>query len=147
MMITLERASEIDIATLLRTEKKLAGMKTYSPILDVDGWKEELKKCVVYLIKKDGVVVGNTSYERQNGAVYLSGLAIEPEFQHQGIGREVLQRILEEVKDTSRIWLVTHPDNAASLRLYQSLGFVVESRKENYFGDGAPRLVLGLQKK
>jgi len=44
---------------------------------------------------------------------------------------------------TKRIELVTHPDNPA-LKLYESLGFTVESRKENYWGDGEPRLVLAI---
>jgi ribosomal protein S18 acetylase RimI-like enzyme len=37
---------------------------------------------------------------------------------------------------------VTHPENAGALRLYMSLGFKVESRIEDCFGDGEPRLVM-----
>jgi ribosomal-protein-alanine N-acetyltransferase len=52
--------------------------------------------------------------------------------------------ILEKCKGTDRIDLVTHPENKNALQLYMSLGFKVESRRENYFGDGEPRLVLVL---
>ena len=69
-----------------------------------------------------------------------------PEFQGQGVAREVLTRLLKELKDVKRVDLVTHPDNQKALQLYQSLGFIVESRKENYFGDGEPRLILANKK-
>jgi ribosomal protein S18 acetylase RimI-like enzyme len=37
---------------------------------------------------------------------------------------------------------VAHPENEIALGLYMSLGFEIESRQENFFGDGEPRLVL-----
>ena len=53
-----------------------------------------------------------------------------------------MRYILEKTKGARRIDLVTHPENENALRLYASLGFKVESRLENYFGDGEPRLAL-----
>ena len=50
--------------------------------------------------------------------------------------------VLEEFRDVKRIDLVTHPDNIKAIALYQSLGFAIESRKENYYGDGEPRIVM-----
>lgn len=50
--------------------------------------------------------------------------------------------ILEKCKGADRVDLVTHPENRSALELYSSLGFKVEARQENYFGDGEPRLVL-----
>lgn len=148
MSINLKRAIKSDIPALISTEKSAAGTKTYSPILEEKEWGEALEKEVVYLIEKDGVVIGNISYERkEENKVYISGLVIIPPFQGQGIGREVIIRILDEVKDAKRVELVTHPDNAPALALYKSLGFVVEKRIENYYGDGEPRLVLVFERK
>ena len=39
-----------------------------------------------------------------------------------------MMQLLKKFKSTKRIDLVTHPDNKAALRLYQSFGFIVESR-------------------
>jgi len=50
--------------------------------------------------------------------------------------------LLEKFKNTERIDLAAHPDNFRAIKLYQSLGFAIESRKENYYGDGEPRLIL-----
>jgi [ribosomal protein S18]-alanine N-acetyltransferase len=74
--------------------------------------------------------------------VYISGLVVTPPFQGRGIARKVLTMLFEQFKHFPRIDLVTHPDNTSALKLYHSLGFVTESRVENYFGDGEPRLVL-----
>lgn len=142
-MINLRKATVDDLKTLVLIEKSLLNLKTYSALVTEDEWKKELSKSVVYLIKKDGAVVGNISYElKENNHAYLSGFAIMPEFQGQGIGREVLRKILEELKDMDRIDLVTHPHNTSAIMLYLSLGFIIEAWKDNYFGDGEPRIVL-----
>jgi ribosomal protein S18 acetylase RimI-like enzyme len=109
-----------------------------------EDWKEELKNGTVYLIKSGDKVVGNLSYEQKSPEhLYISGLVVSPGFQGRGIARDVLTRFLNEHSKAKRIDLVTHPDNPA-LQLYQSLGFQVESRNEDYWGDGEPRLVLAL---
>jgi ribosomal protein S18 acetylase RimI-like enzyme len=75
-------------------------------------------------------------------SAYLSNIAVDPDFRRRGIARAATVFLLEEAKGCARIDLVTHPDNAAAIALYRSLGFEVESRKENYFGDGQPRVVM-----
>jgi len=143
MSISLQKASEQDLETYLEIEKSVAGDKTYSAITDKDEALEELKNNVVYFIKKDEEIVGSVAYElKGEDHAYLSGLVIKPEFQGQGLAREALVKILEELKGVKRIDLVTHPDNIKALKLYTSLGFDIEGRKENYFGDGEPRVIL-----
>lgn len=147
MVIKLRRATTFDIPTLIMLEKSVAGTKTYSPMLTENEWIEELKKNVVYLIEKENTVVGNISYEKKDkDHAYISGLVVDPKFQSQGIARKAIIQILEELKDFKRIDLVTHPDNLKALKLYQSFGFTTESRRENFFGDREPRLILVLQK-
>ena len=145
--VTLREAELKDIPALLEIEKGVAGTNIFSPMLEADEWQEELQKGKVFLIEKDNAVIGDLSYEQKGtDHVYISGLVVSPEFQGQGIAREVLTNLLRELKDVQRVDMVTHPDNHRALNLYQSLGFVIESRKENYYGDGEPRLVLVLQK-
>ena len=147
MPVQLKKATSIDIPVLLELEKSVAGINIYSPILEREEWEDELQKCSVYLIQKNNTTVGSISYKKQDGGnVYISGLVINPHFQGQGIAHEVLVNLLIELKDFKRVGLVTHPNNTPALRLYQSLGFVVEDKKENYYGDGEPRLVLVLKR-
>lgn len=143
MVVSLKKATINDIPKLIEIEKSVAGTKIYSPMLTQDEWIKALEIGVVYLIKKNGIIVGNISHEKKGkDYVHISGLAITPQFQGQGIAREVLKRILVELKNAKRIDLATHPDNEKALKLYKSLGFIIESTKENYYGDGEPRLIL-----
>lgn len=147
MLINLKKATLSDIPKLLELEKSVAGTNIYSPSLKTDDWVELFEKGPVYLIERDNIIVGNLSYEKKNkDHIYISGLVVDFHLQGQGIGREAMVQILKELKDIKRIDLVTHPDNVAAVTLYQSLGFIIESRKENYYGDGEPRLVLALEK-
>ena len=81
-------------------------------------------------------------YDEKGDVAYISYMVVDPAYQGRGVARKALISVLEELKGKRRIELVTHPDNAKALKLYQSLGFIVEGRKENYYGDGEPRLML-----
>jgi ribosomal-protein-alanine N-acetyltransferase len=78
---------------------------------------------------------------------YIDGILVKPSHQGRGLGRAATVKLLEELKDIPLVDLVTHPDNERAIKLYESLGFVVGERKENYFGDGEPRIVMKLQKR
>ena len=132
-----------DIPVLISIEKSVSGNKIYSAMLTEGEWHETLSKNTIYLIEKDNKIVGNISYELKNPAhAHIDGLAIMPLFQGQGIARQAMQLVLEELKAVQKIDLVTHPENTRAIKLYESLGFKVESRIENYFGDGEPRIKL-----
>ncbi len=103
----------------------------------------ELTRSKVYFIKREGQIVGNIGYEmKAEDSAEITGLMVDPRYQNQGIGREALTAILDELKGIKRIELVTHPENESAISLYQSLGFHIESRIEDYYGDGQPRFVL-----
>ncbi len=148
MLIHLKKATLADISLLVDIEKSVAGTCLYSPIVDREEWIEEFQKNSVFLIEKNNEIVGDTSFEKRgDGSVYISGLSITPRFQGQGIGRVAVKILLDEkLRNEKRITLVTHPDNSIALSLYQSFGFVVGERKENYFGDGEPRVELLLER-
>jgi ribosomal protein S18 acetylase RimI-like enzyme len=143
--IIFKKATIKDIPVLIEIERKLIGLKTYSVQITEKEWEDALNKEneVVYFILRDGEVVGNISYEKKSGdTAYIDGFAIDPKFQKQGIGRETIRLLLEELKNMKRIELVTHPENTGALKIYLSFGFVIKERKENYFGDGEPRIEL-----
>ncbi|MFZ3032324.1 MAG: N-acetyltransferase [Candidatus Moraniibacteriota bacterium] len=139
----MERATLDDVENFLTLEQKVSDQRTYSAMAERTDAEKEIETNVVYLIKKDEAVVGSIAYQIKSEVhAYLSGLVIDPEYQGIGLGREALKRVLEELEPMERIDLVTHPENTPALELYLSLGFEVESKKENYYGDGEPRLVL-----
>jgi ribosomal-protein-alanine N-acetyltransferase len=147
-MTTLRLATPHDIPCLIDIESSVSGTKVFSPMLTEEEWLREMGKSTVYIIEKNSEVMGNVSFEKkEDGQVYFSGLVIYPKFQGRGIGRQVMNKLFEQLKDIKIFSLVTHLDNIAALKLYQSLGFVVKERVENYFGDGEPRLKLEYERK
>jgi ribosomal protein S18 acetylase RimI-like enzyme len=141
--ITLVRATIHDLDLFLDTEKSVRHLKTYSALTDEKEAREFFKTNTIYLIKKGGRVVGNISYElKGNRRAYISGLVVKPEFQGSGIGRAALKTVLGKLKKMRQIDLVTHPKNTPALLLYLSFGFFIHAWKDNYFGDGEPRLFL-----
>ena len=140
--ITLQPVAEADIDTYLRLEKRVEG-RTYTATQNHEEAAEEFTQGPMYFIRLGDKIVGTISYStKEDGSVYLNGLAIDPEFQGQGVGRAAMQQFLDQVKDAPSIWLVVHPDNTRAIELYQSFGFAVTDRKEDYHGDGEPRIVL-----
>jgi len=141
--VTLERATLEDLNVFIELEKSVSNPKTYPGSTSEEDARDELTNTRVYFIKRDGQIVGNIAYEMKTGDhAEITGLMISPDYQNQGIGHAALTAILDELKEVARIDLVTHPDNENALTLYQSLGFHIGSRVEDYYGDGQPRLVL-----
>lgn len=63
------------------------------------------------------------------------GIAIAPEWQGRGIGRRLLERLLDWADNWGavlRIELHVHADNERAMALYRSLGFVEEGRHKGY---------------
>src|SRR3989344_2850425 len=141
--VVLQEGTEADLETFFTLEQRLAS-ETYFP----ETKKEQISgdNKFFYMVKVGGKIVGQIQYERQKDSViYLNVLGIDPDFQGRGLGREVMRQFLAKVSGAKKIWLVTHPDNKA-VKLYESFGFKITERKENYFGNGTPRVVMVLKK-
>ena len=135
--------TEAEIFEYIEIEKTAVEKYTYSGIIDFEEAKKQIQKNECFNIYKDNILVGHTEYilkSKEHG--HIDGLVILPEFQGQGIAREAALFRIEKMKDLKRIDLVTHPHNSKIICLYLSLGFHIESWKENYWGDGEPRLVI-----
>lgn len=76
--------------------------------------------------------------------VELKSIAIKETFQGRGLGKQLMQHILEVTKG-KKIYLVTHPKNNTGIFMYLKHGFEIVGWSENYLGDGQPRLKLEKQ--
>jgi ribosomal protein S18 acetylase RimI-like enzyme len=141
--IILEQATPADLQAIIELESKVAS-RTYVPLGDEQQLIAIMAKGPIYKIKQREELAGIIAYyPKEDGSIYIVALVTDPKYRGQHLGREAMIKILEEIKDTPKIWLITHPDNPA-VKLYESLGFTITERKENYFGDGEARLVLTL---
>lgn len=145
--IELVRASADDTEAYIALEKSLGDTKTYSTMDTPDEALKSITESITYFIKEGGVVVGSVSYIMKSpDHAYIDGLLVMPSHQGRGLGRIAMLKVLEELKDVKLIDLVTHPDNEPAIKLYESLGFTIGERTENYFGDGEPRIAMTLSR-
>ena len=140
--LTFVRATVADADRLAAHEQRVANPKDYPP-MDREACAREIASNALYFVEVEGALAATAAWKlRDDGSAYFSSIAVDPDFRRRGIARAAIRFLLGEAKGCARVDLVTHPDNAAAIELYQSLGFAVESRKENYFGDGEPRVVM-----
>jgi ribosomal protein S18 acetylase RimI-like enzyme len=144
LKISLRKAGDGDIKRFIEIEQ-MAASKTYSAMATDKEWGEEFdkKNAKIYAIVLGDKIIGDVSYEiKENCIAYISGLCIDHELHGQGIGKQAIGLILEELKNYKRIELVSHPENKNAIKLYSSFGFSTEKQMDNYFGDGEPRILM-----
>jgi len=82
-----------------------------------------------------GDLCGYSDFWFVRGEVHLLNLAVAPERQRQGIGRQLVLHLLDLARrDGGRfVHLEVRRGNTAAIHLYQSLGFEQVGVRENYY--------------
>jgi ribosomal protein S18 acetylase RimI-like enzyme len=144
--ILLKRATLDDLREVLDIES-VACSKIYFCRRTEQEVKDYINNDIVYLIKRGDIIVGTISYEmKTQDHAYINGLIIKSQYRDQGISKQAVEILLDELKDKKRIDLPVHPYNNPAIMLYLSLGFIIESWRDNHYGDGEPRLILVYKK-
>ena len=124
-------------------EKSVSGSKLFHPITDESEVRAYISESSVLIVRLDGCAVGIVSYAiESSGDAHIMGLITSPQHQRLGIATKAMEFVLARLGKIKRAYLTVHPENTPAIKLYEKLGFKVEGRKENYFGDGEPRLIL-----
>lgn len=88
----------------------------------------------------DDRMVGFAIFEKWEGqSYYLAEMAVLPEYQHQGIGKQLVFSIFDKDQGTEKILLVTEKANKWSQSFYKKIGFKHSSFQhpdypENFIG-------------
>ena len=74
----------------------------------------------------------------------IYSLAISPEHQRRGIGRELIKASIERVQDKGimKISLELRKDNSTAFHLYESLGFIATGFRPDYYQCGDDAIVM-----
>ena len=80
-----------------------------------------------------GYIVGRVGSEE----LHINNVAVREQYRRKGIGRVLLDLILDEAKRSKipRAFLELRAGNSAALALYQDRGFRVTSRRSRYYCD------------
>jgi len=75
---------------------------------------------------------------------HVNTIIVERESRRQGIGKKILQKVIQEFKNSQikHLFVVISPNNTASLSLFQSIDFKIVSRIEY---KGVNRFILKLE--
>ncbi|MEP1448257.1 MAG: GNAT family N-acetyltransferase [Paraglaciecola sp.] len=129
MTFKLRSATDDDIDFLMRLRKQ-----TMSEHLDEAGWfmddSGHLERVLIHfedchLIKVGEEIVGMVKYLNQVDKIFVMQLQIQAKYQRQGIGREVVEYLIELANTNSKhVELHVLKANPAK-HLYERLGFTV----------------------
>jgi ribosomal protein S18 acetylase RimI-like enzyme len=135
--ITLRRATITDASEVARL--LLVGFGHDRPI-DPKRYTAEAEPTLVVEFEGQAVGTVRVSLDGEQGGVY--GFVIDPQWQGQGIGRDVLRRVCRQLQDygAQRVGLEVLVDNERALGLYTSIGFT-EATTEDYFALGLTSVV------
>lgn len=99
------------------------------------GLQESLQNHTAFVLEASGHVVGFAFVQRILDEAHLLDIAIEPAYRGQGLGRELLRRLMdEELVQGVTIWfLEVRVSNVTAISLYQSLGYNELSLRRNYY--------------
>lgn len=108
--------------------------KTWSDFYS-DGSEEGQEDYHGFNILVDGSKVGSIEVidhldDDDNDAVYVERIDIDEDFRGQGIGTEVLTRVLKETCDY--YYVIAAPDNKDAQRLYERLGEEYSTSRFDY---------------
>ncbi len=143
MEIVFKRAAEDDWGAVSALEKDVSANQCYFPITEEEKVKEYIRKSHVFLIQSKGKTIGTISYElKGEDSADLDGLTVSPDFQKHGIATKAMEFVMGKLKGIKQITLAVHPKNTPAIKLYLNFGFQITGWKENYYGDGEPRLIL-----
>lgn len=90
------------------------------------------------------VVIGYTVYWRVTDEVHLLNVAVHPQRQHLGIGRILVEAVLQDSRALGArvIFLEVRAGNVGARSLYTRLGFRELGIRRGYYGPGQDAIVM-----
>ena len=88
-----------------------------------------------YLVaEEEGVITGYCGVHIIIDEGHITNVAVLPEYRQRGIGRGLLETMLEQTGLESYT-LEVRVSNATAIKLYQSMGFVAFGKRPRYYGN------------
>ncbi|HEY0141955.1 MAG TPA: GNAT family N-acetyltransferase [Thermoanaerobaculia bacterium] len=105
------------------------------PSLRALRWSFRHMSDAVYRLDVDGTLAGAATMRWRGEPCELVELAIAPERQGQGLGKQFVAWLIEEAKRRGKRQMIvgTSSTSAANLLFYQKAGFRIDSIRHDYF--------------
>ncbi|SEW52674.1 GNAT family N-acetyltransferase [Chitinophaga arvensicola] len=108
---------------LLLADPSVVMINTYLPFSDVYILEQQQQVIAVYVLLKD------------NDALEIKNIAVNPAYQGKGLGKILLQDATQRARanGVKRLCIATGNSSIAQLYLYQRQGFEITAVQKNYF--------------
>ena len=116
-----------------------------SPWAESQFWGELAAEArVLFVALEADEVVGYAGINLDGFESEIMTIAVRPSHQGQGVGSEMLRRMLEvsDAKDFRRALLEVEVGNDPAIALYERFGFVRNGIRPNYYGLGIDALLM-----
>jgi predicted N-acetyltransferase YhbS len=95
-----------------------------------------IDSCFGVVAERDGEILGSNFLKEGDPVVAVGPISVDPQLQESGVGRRLMQAVIDRGRDATGIRLVQDAFNRTSMALYASMGFDV--REPLVLLSGAP---------
>ncbi|MBR5766859.1 MAG: ribosomal protein S18-alanine N-acetyltransferase [Lachnospiraceae bacterium] len=132
MLIREMTAADLDAVAGMESENFTTPWKKddFADLLDCDD-----RGCMV--AEEEGEIVGCVVYHDILGDVDITNVQVKEAFRGRSIGRKLMEAALEKARSVGgkEFTLEVRASNKAAISLYESLGFVEEGKRKNFYSD------------
>ncbi len=139
----IRRASQADLSTLYRIEKRCFGRRSFSKSHLV--WLLKVPFAQTHLYAENGRDVGAIILKREGDVARVVSIAVLPDCRRRGVGTE-LMALAEDVMEAEgcrEIRLEVSVHNEGAIAFYRRLGYDVDNRLEGYYSWGEDAFSMG----
>jgi ribosomal-protein-alanine N-acetyltransferase len=136
--------TNLDLVPASAIEKQVYGKSAWS----LNQFKEEFSKVpksAQYLVaESDGQVIGYAGIVFNADVADIHTITVINSQRRKGIGRELLKRMIDwaRSKQADSVMLEMRLGNDEARPLYEQIGFVEVSKRENYYAPGVTAVVM-----
>jgi len=136
--LNIRNANKSDLELTYRIKRK--SIKPY--VEKIWGWNEAYQREIhkadyiasdIKIIEHKQQEIGYLAIKENDNEIYLENLLIEKDFQNSGIGKEVMENIIDRANSGKKlIRLQVFKINFRAQRFYKNFGFIETSETENH---------------
>jgi ribosomal-protein-alanine N-acetyltransferase len=100
-----------------------------------------------FLAKNQEKVVGYGVLKKEKEKALIFSLAVLPEMQNKGIGKEILKKMIELAKrqNFKKVYLHTKETNFKAIAFYQKFNFNIIKLEKNFYSTGENAYLMELE--
>jgi len=136
----IRKANLSDLNLIHQIEKRV-----FSDSWSKDSIKQELIKpsnALIIISEINGKVMGYFFAHIFKDEVHILNIAIDVPFQHQGLGKQLLDKIMKKYLKEADVFLEVKRTNFPAINLYLAFGFEEIDIRRGYYTDGQDAVIM-----